>query len=328
MGNDKIIFVTGGAGFIGSNYLNKWVTVHKDYLFVNIDSLTYAGDLNNIKVSQHQNYVFEKLDIRDIKKLKYIFKRYLPTGVINFGAETHVDISIASPHIFIETNITGTHNLLALAKEYGVRKFLHISTDEVYGSLKNKKGYFTEKSNLAPNNPYSASKASADLLVRSYHKTFGLDTTITRSSNNYGPNQDSSKLIPCFITHILKGEKVPLYSRGEHIRSWIYVGDNINAIDLIFHKGRAGEIYNICSNYELSNLSVTKKILKLTGKDETSIAYVKDRPGHDFRYALDTTKIKKELGWSPKVSFDEGLKRTLEFFLENQKFLDGKIPNH
>lgn len=309
-GYSEIIFVTGGAGFIGSNYLNKHVPRYTKYLFVNIDALTYAADKKNIRISKLPNYVFKKIDIRDVPKLEKIFAAYRPTGIIHFAAESHVDMSIKDPNIFIETNIIGTNNLLFLAKKYNVGRFHHISTDEVYGALKDKKGIFTEKSSVAPRNPYSASKAGADLMVMAYHETFGLNVVITRSSNNYGPNQDTTKLIPSFITKLLKGERVPLYGRGENIRDWLYVEDNVDAIDLVFHKGRPGEVYNIGGNCELANIAVVKKLLNLTGRDETSIEYVKDRLGHDFRYALSSGKLTKEFGWKPKMSFEKGIRNT------------------
>ena len=309
----KTILVTGGAGFIGSNYLNKFVPKYKDYLFINVDILTYAADLNNLKVGSLATYKFEKVDIRDIKNLERVFLKYKPTDIINFAAETHVDFSIKNPNIFIETNINGTNNLLTLAKEYKINRFHQISTDEVYGQLKTRKGKFKETDNLNPSSPYSASKAAADLLVKAYNKTFGLNTVITRSSNNYGPNQDVSKLIPKFITNLLNNKKVPLYARGDNIRDWIYVEDNIDVVDLVFHKGRVGEIYNIGGSCEKTNLEITKTLLNLLGKDESFIENVADRPGHDFRYALNINKIQNELGWEPKTPLDQGLKNTIEW---------------
>ena len=310
----KIILVTGGAGFIGSNYLNKFVPKYKNYFFINLDALTYAGNLNNIKIKNAKNYTFEKIDIRDIKSLNKNFSKYHPTDIIHFAAETHVDFSIQNPAIFIETNINGTNNILMLAKEYKINRFCQISTDEVYGQLKSKRGKFKETDKLDPSSPYSASKAAADLLVNAYHKTFGLNTVITRSSNNYGPNQDTSKLIPKFITNLLKNEKVPLYASGQNIRDWIYVEDNVRAIDLVFHKGRSGEVYNIGGQCEKTNLEITKILLKLLDKDESFIERVGDRPGHDFRYALDVSKICRELGWRPKYNFQQGIKKTVEFY--------------
>jgi len=314
IGKNKTILVTGGAGFIGSQYINKFVPLYTEHLFVNIDCLTYAGNLKNITVGKNKNYYFEKVDIRDKKNLAAIFKKYKPTGILHFAAESHVDISIKSPHLFVETNILGTHNLLSLAKEHKIERFHQVSTDEVYGSLGPKDKPFTENGVLAPNSPYSASKSAADLLVRSYHKTYRLNTIITRSSNNYGPNQDKSKLIPLFITNLLENKKVPLYASGDNVRDWIYVEDNIDAIDLVFNKGRTGEIYNIGGNTRKTNLEITMKLLKLANRDESAIEHVPDRPGHDFRYALDCSKIKKELGWKAKTTFDIGIKKTFDFY--------------
>jgi dTDP-glucose 4,6-dehydratase len=315
----KTIFITGGAGFIGSNYLNKYVPRYPTYRFVNIDALTYAAKKTNIHITSLSNYVFEKADIRDAEKLERLFVKYKPTGIIHFAAESHVDLSIKDPNIFIETNIIGTNNLLSLAKKYGVGRFHHISTDEVYGALKDKKGIFTEKSTIAPRNPYSASKAGADVMVMAYHETFGMDTIITRSSNNYGPNQDTTKLIPSFITKLLKGEQVPLYGNGENIRDWLYVEDNIDAIDLVFHKGKSGNVYNIGGNCELANIAVVNKLLKLTGRGASSIRYVEDRLGHDFRYALSSDKLTKTFDWKPKVNFEKGIKKTFQYFKNTLK---------
>lgn len=310
----KVILITGGAGFIGSNYLNKFVSKYKNYLFVNVDILTYAANLKNIKVRFAKNYKFERIDIRNITKLDKIFRKYKPTDIIHFAAESHVDFSIQNPSIFIETNINGTHNLLFLAQKYRINRFCQISTDEVYGQLKTKEGKFKETDNLNPSSPYSASKASAELLVNVYHKTFALNTVITRSSNNYGPNQDISKLIPKFITNLLNNKKVPLYASGKNIRDWIYVEDNIEAIDLVFHKGRSGEVYNIGGQCEKTNSEVTKILLKLFKKDSSYIEHVLDRLGHDFRYALDISKIRRELGWRPRYNFQQAIKKTVEFY--------------
>lgn len=320
MRKTKTIIVTGGLGFIGSNYLNKYVLEHKNYLFINIDCITYAANQENILVSKEKNYVFEKVDIRDIEKLEEIFTKHKPTHVIHFAAESHVDVSIEKPSIFIETNILGTHNLLLLAKKYNVQRFLQVSTDEVYGSLSKDAPAFTTSSNLSPNSPYSASKASADLLVMAYHATFGLNTIITRCSNNYGPNQDTTKLIPKFITLLLQNKKVPLYSKGENVRDWIYVEDHIDAIDIAFRKGKNGNIYNIGGNCELSNLEMVRKLLKLTDNNEDLVEFVADRKGHDFRYAIDISETKRELGWKPKIKLETGLTKTLEFYRINKNF--------
>jgi len=310
----KKIFVTGGLGFIGSNYLNKFVLKYPEYLFINVDCITYAGNLSNILVSKESNYKFEKVDVRDRESLEKIFLQYKPSHIIHFAAESHVDISIENPGIFVETNIMGTHNLLLLAQKYGVKRFHQISTDEVYGSLAEDDLPFTTKNPLAPNSPYSASKASADMLVRSYNQTFNFDSVITRCSNNYGPNQDKTKLIPKVILKLLSNEKVPIYGNGENIRDWIYVEDHIDAVDLIFHKGVSGQIYNIGGETELKNIDIVRKIMNLLGKNENLIEFVEDRKGHDYRYAVDNSLIKSELGWSPKVSLSEGLKKTIAFY--------------
>jgi dTDP-glucose 4,6-dehydratase len=314
MDSTKTLLITGGAGFIGSNYLNKFVPLYLDTKFVNIDSLTYAGSLDNIKVSESPNYVFEKADIRDRSKLEEIFSKYKPDGVIHFAAESHVDMSIKDPDIFVETNVLGTHNLLSLSKEHGIKRFHYVGTDEVYGSLSLSDTAWTEESLLLPRSPYSASKAGGEMMVRAYKETFGLDVTITRCSNNYGPYQDRTKLIPLFITKLLAGEKVPVYGKGDNIRDWLYVEDHVDAIDLVFRKGVNGEVYNIAGNSELTNLEITQKLIELTHRDESAIEYVTDRPGHDFRYALDASKIKNTLGFTPKVSLEDGLAKTLEFY--------------
>ncbi len=313
-GFSDVVFVTGGAGFIGSNYLNTYVPRCPERLFVNIDCLTYAGNVENVTVDKEKNYILETVDIRDVEKLTSLFETYAPTGVIHFAAESHVDVSIENPDVFIGTNIVGTHNLLKLAREYRVKRFHQISTDEVYGALSAEDSAFTEDAPLTPRNPYSASKAAADLLVGAYHETFGLNTVITRSSNNYGPNQDLSKVIPSFITKLLRGEKVPLYGEGAQMREWVYVGDSVDAIHLVFEQGVNGGMYNIGSQHEMSNLQLTKALLSLTGRDMSSISYVTDRLGHDFRYSLDSSKLRNELGWVPKVSFDVGLRNTFEHY--------------
>lgn len=306
--------MTGGAGFIGSNYLNLFVSKNKTTLFVNVDCLTYAGSEKNITVSKLSNYAFEKVDIRDLRQLKKIFKFYKPTGLIHFAAESHVDLSLSNPSIFFETNVVGTHNLLVLSKEFGLKRFLQISTDEVYGPMILKDKQSKESDALNPTNPYSASKGSAELIALAYHKTFGLNVVISRSSNNYGPNQDISKLIPKFISSLVSGKKVSLYGKGEQKRNWIHVNDNIGAIELIFRRGKSGQVYNVGGGFEISNLDLTKKLIKLAGSDEKSIEFVTDRLGHDFRYAIDISKIKKELDWQPKISFEAGLRETFNFY--------------
>lgn len=312
----EVLFVTGGAGFIGSNYLNFFVPKNPRVLFVNIDCLTYAGSLKNIVVGKYINYSFEKVDIRDYAKLDKIFKKYKPTGIINFAAESHVDLSIKNPNIFVETNVLGVGNLLSLSMENNVRRFLQISTDEVYGPTREGETARVETDSLHPTNPYSASKAGAEFLVLSYKKTFGLDVVITRSSNNYGPYQDFTKVIPKFIKNLLSEEKVPLYGKGEHLRSWLNVEDNIMAVNLVFNSGKSGEIYNISDNFEISNMELTKRLITLSGRDFSAINFVPDRLGHDFRYFIDSGKIQKELGWKPSISFKEGLKQTFDYYIK------------
>lgn len=314
----KKILVTGGAGFIGSNYLNKFAPIYPEYFFINVDILTYAGKLENVTVSDIPNYKFIKTNVGNLSELREVFKDEAPTDIIHFAAETHVDFSIDHPSIFVETNVIGTHNLLILALEHKINRFHQVSTDEVYGSLTDTDSPFTTSSPLAPNSPYSASKAGADVLVRSYNKTFDLNTVITRCSNNYGPNQDTSKLIPKAVTNLLQGKKVPVYAKGENVRDWIYVEDHVDAIDLVFHKGRAGSVYNIGGNSEIRNIDIINKLLVLLQKDSSHIEFVADRKGHDFRYAIDNTEIEKELGWRPKTGIDEGLKKTIEFYQQKK----------
>ena len=306
------VLVTGGAGFIGSNYLNYAVKKYPRELFINVDLLTYAADLRNITVGKMKNYVFEKADICDRAAITSIFEKYVPTHVIHFAAESHVDQSIIDPSLCIKTNVDGTNMLLQLARDHKVLRFHLISTDEVYGSLTKGDPPRTENSPFNPRNPYSASKVGAELLLGAYTQTYGLPGVITRSSNNYGPNQDATKLIPKFITNLLEGKKVPLYATGENIRDWLYVGDDVRAIDLVFRKGMNGETYNIGGEREYTNLEVTKLLLKMLKKTEKEIEYVADRPGHDFRYSLSNKKIRK-LGWKPSTNFKNGLKRTIAF---------------
>lgn len=312
---EKIILVTGGAGFIGSNYLNFAVPKYPNYQFVNLDSLTYAANLDNITVAGLPNYAFVKADIRDANKVAEIFEQYKPTHVIHFAAESHVDNSITGPSVFVETNVLGTQNLLDCARKNAVRRFHLISTDEVYGSLDADAKASTEVDALLPNSPYSASKAAADLLVRSYHKTFGLDAVTTRASNNYGPNQHNEKLIPRFITNLLSEKKVPLYGNGENVRDWIHVSDHVSGIDRVFHDGKSGEIYNLGGGNEIMNIDITKKLIALAGRtDADAIEYVTDRLGHDVRYALDSSKATRELGWKPLKNFEQGLRETFAHY--------------
>lgn len=312
----RTILITGGAGFIGANYLNTMVPRYPDHFFVNVDALTYAADLANISVSGSKNYAFEKADIREMSQIEGIFDKYSPTHVIHFAAESHVDNSITGPRVFVETNVLGTQNLLELARKYKIARFHHISTDEVYGSLALSDAPSTEHDLLRPNSPYSASKAAAEHIVRAYHETFGLDTVITRASNNYGAHQHIEKLIPRFITNLKAGKKVPVYGKGENVRDWLSVGDHVEGIDIVFTKGVSGEIYNLGGGNQLTNIAITKKILDLMGLGEEMIEHVPDRLGHDLRYALDITKAKNELGWTPKKDFEQGLKETVDFYLK------------
>lgn len=322
------VLVTGGAGFIGSNFIKYMLNKYdKDIKIVNLDLLTYAGNLNNVKdISDDKRYLFIKGDICDNKLLKDIFYIHDIDKVINFAAESHVDRSIENPEIFLKTNVIGTQNLLEIAKNYWKInredkfskefrkdvKFIQISTDEVYGSL-GKEGYFTEKTKLNPSNPYSASKASADMMVNAYHVTYGLPMNITRCSNNYGPNQFSEKLIPLMISNALNNRFLPIYGDGKQIRDWIYVKDHCIAIDNVLEKGKKGEIYNIGGNNEKENIQIVKLILSKLGKNEELIKHVTDRLGHDIRYALDNSKI-RELGWRPLYNFEKGIEETIKWY--------------
>ena len=329
------ILVTGGAGFIGSNFI-KYMLEAFEYKIINLDLLTYAGNLENLReIDEHPNYTFVKGDIRDRVLLEGIFEKHEITTVINFAAESHVDRSIMDPELFLSTNILGTQALLDTAKKYwkvnpddkyccefkeGV-KYLQVSTDEVYGTL-GKEGMFTEMTPLAPNSPYSASKASADMVVRAYYETFGMPVNITRCSNNYGPYQFPEKLIPLMINNCLQNKKLPVYGDGMQIRDWLHVKDHCTGIETVLHKGKVGEIYNIGGNNEKANIEIIKLILSDLGKTEELIEYVKDRPGHDRRYAIDNTKITTELGWKPSYTFEEGIKETIEWYLAHQEWME------
>jgi len=316
----KNILVTGGAGFIGSNFVRYMLNKYKDYKIVNLDLLTYAGNIKSLDdIKDNPNYLFVKGDIADNKLVDKIVSENKINVIINFAAESHVDRSITNPDIFVKTNVLGTQNLLEVAKKYNIEKYFQISTDEVYGSL-GKTGFFTEKTPLSPNSPYSASKASADLLVMAYHHTFGLPVNITRCSNNYGPYQFPEKLIPLFITNLLNNKQVPLYGDGLNIRDWLFVEDHCSAIDTVLHKGKNGEIYNVGGNNEKTNRYITETVLKHLGKDESSIKYVQDRLGHDRRYAIDATKIKNELNWQPAYKFEDAIIKTIQWYLDNKNW--------
>lgn len=313
------ILVTGGAGFIGSCFIRNELKKHPEYKIINLDALTYCGNIENLKdIENNPNYKFIHGNICDKSLVREIIKEV--DCVINFAAESHVDNSIKTPEIFVETNVGGTLNMLQACKELGIERFLQVSTDEVYGTL-GKDGYFYETTPLAPNSPYSASKASADLLARAYHETFKLPVLNTRCSNNYGPYQYPEKLIPYFISKLLKNEKVPVYGDGLNVRDWLYVYDHCEAIDTVLHKGKIGEIYNIGGHNEKTNLEITHLILEAMGKDETSIEYVQDRLGHDRRYAISNDKITSELGWEPSITFEEGIKLTINWYLNNQEWI-------
>lgn len=315
----KKILVTGGAGFIGNCFVRHILNKYPDYKVINLDALTYAGNIENLDdVKDNPNYTFVHGNICD-KNLVADLMTEVDT-VVNFAAESHVDRSITGPEIFIDTNVKGTLNLLQNAKNQGIDRFLQVSTDEVYGSL-GKTGYFYETTPLSPNSPYSASKASADMLVRAYHETYGMPTLNTRCSNNYGPYQYPEKLIPFFISLLLKGEKVPVYGDGLNVRDWLYVYDHCEAIDVVLHKGKLGEVYNIGGHNEKTNMEITHLILEAMGKDESSIKYVQDRLGHDRRYAISNDKITSELGWKPSLTFEEGIKITIDWYLKHQDWI-------
>lgn len=313
------LLVTGGAGFIGSCFVRHVLKRHPDYKIINLDALTYAGNIENLDdIKNNPNYKFVHGNICDKKLVRELISEV--DCVVNFAAESHVDRSITGPEIFIETNVQGTLNLLQASKEIGIDRFLQVSTDEVYGTL-GKTGYFYETTPIAPNSPYSASKASADLLVRAFWETYKLPVLNTRCSNNYGPYQYPEKLIPFFISKLLKGEKVPVYGDGLNVRDWLYVYDHCEAIDTVLHRGRLGEVYNIGGHNEKTNLEITHLILDAMGKDENSIKYVQDRLGHDRRYAISNDKITSELGWKPSLTFEEGIKITINWYLNNQDWI-------
>ena len=328
------ILITGGAGFIGSHVVRHFVNTYPDYTIVNLDKLTYAGNLESLKdIEDQPNYHFEKVDIVDEEAVKAVFEKYDIDGVVHLAAESHVDRSILDPLTFVKTNVLGTVNLLNIAKNaWGERKdvrFYHVSTDEVYGSL-GKSGFFYENTPYDPRSPYSASKASSDHFVRAYYHTYDLPVVLSNCSNNYGPYQFPEKLIPLFITKIVDQEELPVYGKGDNIRDWLWVEDHARAIDTILHKGRLGETYNIGGENEWTNLDLVKLLCKLTdkalGRDdgdaESRIIFIKDRPGHDLRYAIDCTKLKDELGWKPSLQFEEGLQQTIDWYLNSPKWVE------
>jgi dTDP-glucose 4,6-dehydratase len=317
------VLVTGGAGFIGGNFIHYMIGKYPQYDFYNLDLLTYAGDLTKHRgIEEKDNYYFIKADISNREAIFSLFEKEKFDYVVHFAAESHVDRSILNPGIFIQTNVMGTQILLDVAKQFNISKFIHVSTDEVYGELDfDFKSFFTEETPLNPNSPYSASKASSDLLVRAYHETYGLPTIITRCSNNYGQYQFPEKLIPLTISKVLNNQRVPIYGTGNNIRDWLHVLDHCAAIDLILHKGNNGEVYNIGGHNERSNLEVVKTIIKALNKTEDLIEFVPDRLGHDKRYAIDPTKI-EELGWKPKYTFEIGIAQTIQWYLDNKSWLN------
>ncbi|HMA65925.1 MAG: dTDP-glucose 4,6-dehydratase [Fibrobacterota bacterium] len=327
----KKALVTGGAGFIGSNFIHLFLKNNPDYAVVNLDLLTYAGNLDNLLTVQNDpRYTFVKGDICDRELLKQLFQTHNFSAVIHFAAESHVDRSITGPETFITTNVLGTQCLLHTAKEYWEghydgRRFVHVSTDEVYGSL-GPTGYFNEETPIAPNSPYSSSKAGSDLLVRAYYETYQFPSIITRCSNNYGPYQFPEKLIPLMITNALRDIQLPVYGDGLNIRDWLFVEDHCSAIDVVLNKGTPGQVYNIGGNNEKTNIQIVKMLLAELGKQESLIKYVQDRLGHDRRYAIDASKIKNELGWEPATKFKDGLKNTIQWYVENKWWWEKLLP--
>ena len=317
------ILVTGAAGFIGANFAEYFVNKYPEYNVIVLDKLTYAGNMDNLKKVMDK-ITFVQGDICDYPFVKEVFEKYNINGVIHFAAESHVDNSIKNPFIFTQTNVIGTHTLLEVAKqiwgEGSKNKFVHISTDEVYGTL-GENGYFTEETPIKPNSPYSASKASSDLIARAYFETYKMNVSITNCSNNYGPYQHNEKLIPHMIKLALENKKLPVYGNGKNIRDWLYVEDHCEAIDLVFHNGRAGERYNIGGHNEKRNIEIVKLILKHLNMSEDMIEFVEDRKGHDYRYAIDPSKIKQELGWYPKTKFEDGIVKTIDWYLNNKEWL-------
>ncbi len=328
----KNILVTGGAGFIGSNYINHILYERDDYNIINLDKLTYAGNLENLKKSEtKKNYQFIQGDIGNAELIRFIFEKYKIKYVINFAAESHVDRSILGSEIFFKTNVLGTNVLLETARYFEVEKFLQVSTDEVYGSL-GEEGKFSENTQISPNSPYSSSKASSDLMALSFYHTYGMPVVITRCSNNYGPFQFPEKLIPLMIINALNNRKLPVYGDGLNVRDWIYVIDHNKAINLVFEEGKLGEVYNIGASNEMKNIQIVKLILNHLNQSEDLIQFVKDRPGHDRRYAIDSTKIQSQLGWKPAFSFEQAIVKTIDWYIENklwwQRIISGEYQKY
>ncbi|MBE6820578.1 MAG: dTDP-glucose 4,6-dehydratase [Ruminococcaceae bacterium] len=329
------LLVTGGAGFIGCNFVYYMLDKYADYEIVCLDALTYAGNIKSLsKAFQNKNFKFVKGSIADKELVYSLFENEKFDVVVNFAAESHVDRSIENPFVFLETNVMGTACLLDASKKFGVKRYHQVSTDEVYGDLPLDRPdlFFTETMNLITSSPYSASKASADLLTLAFHRTYGLPVTISRCSNNYGPYQFPEKLIPVMIMKALADENLPVYGQGLNVRDWLYVVDHCKAIDMIIHNGKIGEVYNVGGHNEKQNIEVVKTILSHLSKPESLITYVKDRAGHDLRYAIDPTKISTQLGWEPETAFEEGMKKTIEWYLDNQSWMDdiksGEYQNH
>ncbi|MCX2828635.1 dTDP-glucose 4,6-dehydratase [Bacillus pseudomycoides] len=314
------VLVTGGAGFIGSNFVRYFLKKYPDSHVINYDLLTYAGNLSSIKdIEPHSKYTFIQGDIRDAKKIQAVMQDYKIDSIVHFAAESHVDRSIQGPMQFYTTNIVGTAVLLEAAKTFGIQRFLHISTDEVYGSL-GENGHFTEETPVSPNSPYSASKAGSDLIALSYFETYKLPVIVTRCSNNYGPYQYPEKLIPLMITNAMEDKELPVYGTGQNVRDWLHVFDHCTAIDLVLHNGRDGEIYNVGGNNEKRNIEIVETILEKLGKSKNMISFVPDRLGHDWRYAIDSSKLQRELGWKPIYSFTKGLEDTMEWYRNNEQW--------
>ncbi len=317
------VLVTGGAGFIGANFVYHMLSAHKDYKIICVDKLTYAGNMETLSDAlKNENFTFYKADIADRKAMDEIFDKERPDIVVNFAAESHVDRSIENPEIFLQTNVIGTSVMMDMSRKYDVKRYHQVSTDEVYGDLPFDRPdlFFTEQTPLHTSSPYSASKASADLLVMAYHRTFGLPVTISRCSNNYGPYHFPEKLIPLMIANALNDKKLPVYGKGENIRDWLYVEDHCKAIDLIIHKGRVGEVYNVGGHNEMKNIDIVKIVCDMLGKSYDLIEYVTDRKGHDRRYAIDPTKIHTELGWLPETTFKVGIEKTIKWYLDNKEW--------